>query len=287
MIQFEISDLISRIKLKKRDLFLFVEGRQDEKIIKNFLKLKGNKNSVQVYRIELVKVPYEIIEKHQLNHHSSRSKVIALYYELKEKYNNFQSVKFIIDRDLDDFIPKNIESDELYYTDFSSTELYLFDQRLIGTFLDLSGYVNGLNFHEFESKITPHLNHIFWLRLIFFKKKINISVKDVEMKLSIKQKQLKFNIKNHLLNILRKHDLHSMTDEIHNEMLNLQAQYPKVAKKAIHGHDFVDFVYDYLKSSNNNGLRKDQMEKELYHYYSHVDILNEYTLFQKILQFAN
>jgi hypothetical protein len=81
---------------------------------------------------------------------SNRSRVIALARTLADNVATIQNqVAFIIDRDLDDYFGNPWSFPSLFPTDYTSLDMYLFEQSVIEKFLYFAVRTSGLNVDTF------------------------------------------------------------------------------------------------------------------------------------------
>ncbi len=142
---------------------IYVEGTIDKHFIDWYLHRKGL-NDITVYPIDLIDIPIEILNAHELPTNSYRSQVIAFSIELSKRTFSHCQVMCIIDRDSDELIPPSIANSYLFTTDGNSLELYAFTPDVLDKFLlvTLAGF--PLSTDNLLTQMTTVLERLFAIR---------------------------------------------------------------------------------------------------------------------------
>jgi hypothetical protein len=144
---------------------IYVEGSDDAHILKWFFKQK-NRRDVHVYSVDLIEIPDAVLERANLCPHSARNKVLLLAQELGSHFNDPQlKVKCVVDADYDRYLDRCRESYVLEYTDYTSMEMYLFNESLIDKFLTLA--LRGFRFSAsaLMHQLSGIVERLFLVRL--------------------------------------------------------------------------------------------------------------------------
>ena len=139
----EIDELVALYSLEPQLLDVYVEGERDKILIDWFLDEQGIED-INVYSIDIINVPRELIKRYGLNTGSNRSRVIALSIELATSLPEDLHILCVADRDHEDYLPSISINKYLEFTDYTSLDLYLFQKHTIQKFISL--VLGGLPF---------------------------------------------------------------------------------------------------------------------------------------------
>ena len=125
-----IEELSARFLLEPQVRDVFVEGHLDQTLVLRYLRQSGRVDG-QVYRVEHVEVPREIVLSSERG--SERGRLHALAAELEHRSGESAPARCIVDRDLDALASEEslVRSNLVIQTDFSTMEMYFFDEELI------------------------------------------------------------------------------------------------------------------------------------------------------------
>lgn len=139
---------------------LFVEGPNDKVFFDIFLRELDCK-PVSVFEIGCVRINPELINKYNLKQ-GNRDRIIAFSLELENALKQYQPFLLCIaDSDFDFLLGRKHNSRYLFYTDYTSIDLYFYSERILSKLLKL---VVRKNYCE-VSKLLPNLEFI--LREVF------------------------------------------------------------------------------------------------------------------------
>src|SRR5579864_1670651 len=131
----EIDELVALHEREPSLREVFVEGLTDSRFIEWFLGENGIKQ-IPVLDIATVEVPTELVLQGGLED-GNRGRVITLAEVLAKHETARSKVTCIVDADLDWFMGTNRDCATLLETDFTSIELYAFNEQAIGKVLKL------------------------------------------------------------------------------------------------------------------------------------------------------
>lgn len=144
---------------------VYIEGTSDVNILRWFFEKKKKKN-VFVYNIDSVEIPVEAYERAGLSTGSNRNKVIVLSEELSREFDKKKiRVKCIVDADLDRHLGNCRRNYILEYTDYTSTEMYFFNEAFLNKFINLVLHGFLLSPSDIISNWKRVLQRIFLIRL--------------------------------------------------------------------------------------------------------------------------
>ena len=162
----ELAELIVKYQLEPSLRDLYVEGPQDKALYQWYLEDIGCKD-VAVYEIDSVEITQEITGRNGLGN-GNRNRIMALALELDKRFPTTLSyVKCIADRDFDFLLGLFISANHLLYTDYTSVDMYSYNDQLISKALLL-----GLNLSQDDAKgltrlLSPVLKELFIIRATF------------------------------------------------------------------------------------------------------------------------
>jgi hypothetical protein len=163
----EIDELVSLYSLEPELNDVYVEGVNDKGFIEWFLAEKGEKR-IEVYCIDGISIPPEVLAKHDLGAGGNRSRVIALSEELAERLPSNSRILCIADRDNEDFVSCGKENRYLGFTDYTSIELYLLQRKTLRKLFLLVLGGMPVSAGDLLREITDILSEVFLIRLTNF-----------------------------------------------------------------------------------------------------------------------
>lgn len=150
-----LDEVIVRYELEPELRDIFVEGARDSRLIKWFLREKGIEDCA-IYEVSTVEIPTDILSKYNLDehHNNNRGRVVALALELESALGEqAQQATCIIDSDFDlllseeerfadllsicaeecadIFFVLSLSCSTLLKTDYTSLEIYFWEERYI------------------------------------------------------------------------------------------------------------------------------------------------------------
>jgi len=129
----QVDELITRWKLAKLPLVV-VEGPSDRRFL-NLLQKKDFCEAVlkdlDVWPIEYVEMPADIVKKHGFVGTGSKQRVVSLGREI-EFHGCVEGFRAIVDKDLDPFLQIDLQSKNVFYTDPCSMEGYSWSLSSLG-----------------------------------------------------------------------------------------------------------------------------------------------------------
>ena len=158
-----INELVTRYDLEPDLHDLFVEGPRDRGIFSWYLNNSGH-NDVAVFEIETVEIPHEVLASHRLTS-GNRARVIALALELDGRLPSvLRYVRCVADSDFDFIFRFRIYANHLLYTDYTSIDLYTYNNDLLGKVLRLGFNIPETEIQPLSDSIRPILQDLFIIR---------------------------------------------------------------------------------------------------------------------------
>lgn len=265
---------------------LYLEGRKDEGIVTWFLE-KKRKLDIDVYSVNEIEIPEEVILKHNLNLHSNRSKLIALAKELDSKIKTKQlKLLCVIDRDFDDYLEKDYSGIYLGYTDYNSMEMYCFNKTVICKFIKIVLGGLALPVEELIRIMTNVLKDIFSIRLTNERLQWGMRWLDFDNLLSVKNKKVTLDTDEFIRRYLMANSKIKSILIFQGELENVKEMLDGDDRKNIKGHDFPYLLFHIIRRKKKIGFSKynNTFNGALFGCLEVSDIENE-KLFRKILGF--
>lgn len=283
----KISELITLYTLEPELNDIYVEGPSDKCLLNRFL----NNNNGIVNIIEINDIDFSELYKNLPNLKSNcKNKIIELSNQLESNFSNSLSqVMCIVDRDFDDFLSRIIINSYLHYTDFSSIELYFFNQNSFNIFFKdiLHGF--PFNSEHIIAQLKPVLNDIFNVKLAL----LNVFGCDFETndydfkKLIIIDKTngtISFDPKDYIYRFLNTKKLMSFKNSVEEHFFKLTESSTPTLDLKVRGHDFIYLFYTYIdKIKNHIKINLDTIERVVFICID-LNCIAETNLFQTIRQ---
>ena len=248
-----LDELVARYVLEPDLRDIYVEGKTDKLFLEWFLRNRGIQNIV-VYEIETVDISAEKLFELQLKD-NNRSRVITLALYLQDKFpETTPHVICIADKDFDWLFDIIYQCDLLFFTDYSCLELemYLFNETVLNKVLLLSLRISELTAINILNQLSKVLEDLFLIRAAKESLNINIAMLDNFGKCCNWNKaktEFQFDIEKYIDKYLDKCSMRSEKSIFvaKIEELRIKAKELEDTRYKIHGHDFTELLYLYIK----------------------------------------
>ena len=281
-----LDELVARYELEPDLRDIYVEGKTDKLFLEWFLRnrgiediavyeietvdisadklfepqLKDNKwflinrsiEDIAVYEIETVDISAERLFEIQLKD-NNRSRVITLALYLQDKFpETTPHVICIADKDFDWLFDITYQCDLLFFTDYSCLEMYLFNETVLNKVLLLSLRISELTAINILNQLSKVLEDLFLIRAAKESLNINIAMLDNFGKCCNWNKaktEFQFDIETYIDKYLNKCSMRSEKSIFvaKIEELRIKAKELEDIRYKIHGHDFTELLYLYIK----------------------------------------
>jgi hypothetical protein len=242
-----LEEIRARYELEPCLKDIYVEGSNDCSLLTWFFRKKGERD-ICVYQIDTIEIPETMFENLELDKGSSHDRVILLSEILNEHFKDKKlKVRCVADTDYDRYLHRCRKNQLLEYTDYTCTEMYLFNEVCISKVLNfiLSSFpVSSL---ELLRNLSNILQKMFLMRLVNENLKWGMSWLDPKRYTSWNGKQIKFDHKNFIKNYLMKNGKLAQTDEFNDSIKGFQIQLHADVRHNIRGHDFTNLLFLTLK----------------------------------------
>jgi len=260
-----LDELVARYELEPDLRDIYVEGKTDKLFLEWFLRNRGIQD-IFVYEIETVDISAERLFELQLKD-NNRSRVITLALYLQDKFpETTPHVICIADKDFDWLFDITYQCDLLFFTDYSCLEMYLFNKTVLNKVLLLSLRISELTAINILNQLSKVLEDLFLIRAAKESLNINITMLDNFGKCCNWNKaktEFQFDLEKYIDKYLDKCAMRSkksiFVDKI--EELRIKSKELEDTRYKIHGHDFTELLYLYIK---------DYLRKELKSYNAEI-----------------
>lgn len=261
-----LSELLLQYSLEPELEDVYVEGITD---VLSYSKILNNSN---VKFIEIDSIDFtELYESNSVIKRNNRLKVIELSKQLS---NHFEDKKIkpicIADCDYDYFENVVVWNAFLKYTDYTSLEMYFFNEPTIESFLINILHGFPLSASNIINSISPVLEDLFFIRLTL-KSHINegfddINFVDIKKSITISKAtgDLQFDPLAHLRKILNSNSMVHTFDQLKAAFLSLKETKACNPRIQIIGHDFIRLFFLLIdKLKNSIKLNQQTFERSL------------------------
>lgn len=282
-----LTELLTLYSLEPELSDIFVEGPSDKCLINRYFK-KYDKdiNIVEINDIDFSEL-YETKPELKSN---CKNKVVELSCQLETKFaDTLKKIICIADRDYDNFLNKIITNSYLHYTDFSSIEMYFFNENSLNIF-----FKDILHDFPFSSEniitiLQPILNHIFNIKLAL----LNVfgdsfEVNDFDFKkLTVINKEsgeINFNPLDYIYRYLNTKKLMLYKNEVEEQFAILSKSNPDTIELKVRGHDFMYLFFLYVDRVKNHIKLSFETLERVALVCVDLDFIDEQNLFKTINQ---
>jgi len=242
----QLDELIARYELEPELCCdIYVEGNTDKHLIEWFLEKQGYQDFA-VYEIETINISMGGMKLND----SNRSRVIALALEMQNQLSvTPKHITCIADKDFDWLFEQDYECEYLLFTDYSSMEMYLFNEKVINKFLHLVMSISKIQAHEIITHLSPLLEDLFLIRASNQALQLGMTWLSFERCSKLKKKTIEFQTKTFIDRYLNKNNQLAQKTLFINkhEELRLQSRSIAEIRCKIRGHDFIEVLHWYLR----------------------------------------
>lgn len=278
-----VSEIVTLYELEPSIRDVYVEGYSDKLVFNRFFK-KYNLTDLSIKLIDDIDFK-ELYHDYPDIKRNNKKKSLALANVIDGTFDKeIIGLTIIVDRDFDDIREGILCNCYLTYTDYSSIELYLFNEKVINIF-----YENILHGFPYDggktiNALTKALVQMFLIRLILDNKG-NYSKEQIpdftkSIKVLARKGEIKFDHEAYLFKVLNN------IGEIHNKEIwlkdisKLEKKLTKDDRLNIRGHDFIQLLFHYInKVKNRIRINCETMERSLFQCLDY-SLLKEEVLFK-------
>lgn len=250
-----LAELLTLYSLEPELSDIYVEGPSDKILINRYFKNQGKTiNIVEINDIdfgELCEIKPELKS-------NCKNKVVELSRQLEDNFSNsLKTVICIADRDFDNFLNKIVTNSYLHYTDFSSIEMYFFNETSLSVFFKDILHDFPFTSGNIITKLQPILNHIFNIKLALlnvFGDEFEVNDFDIK-KLAVINKEsgeINFNPSDYIFRYLNSKKLMAYKNAVDEQFAKLSGINTDSIELKIRGHDFMYLFFLYIDKIKNH-----------------------------------
>lgn len=238
-----IPELINLYELEPEIRDVWVEGPSDKSIYSWFFNETVSKR-VDVKVIDEANVGSEILEKYGLSS-GNKQRVIALAFELDSALRNSECATYtaIADKDSDEFQLSTPYTGSLVYTDFTSVELYFFDEVFLQKFFTLCLGLDDIDINQVMAGITNAGEELFFFRLASERLSLSLKWVPIDRLLSCNERYVEINAGQLCDKLMQKNKCWFRREEFLSQVENIRANKKSECRNQINGHDFVKLLH--------------------------------------------
>jgi hypothetical protein len=246
----KFEELVARYELEPDLRDIYVEGTTDKDLIEWFLKQKGQQDFA-IYVIDTVDIPAERLNELELNN-NRRDRVIALALDIQRQLSEIPShLTCIADKDFDWLFQKNYECDILLFTDYSSLEMYLFNEKVLDKFMTLALGLSNPPVNEILDNLSKVLEELFLIRAT--NEALNLKMtwlkeKDLGNCCSLKGTAIEFQTESFIAKYLNKNNQYNSQLIFVTKVQELKRNSITERRCKIRGHDFIALLCWHIKN---------------------------------------
>jgi len=280
-----IVELLALYELEPDLKQFWVEGRSDVSIFNWYFSVQELRG-VRIDAIDNIEIPPDVLERYGLTS-SNRNRVIALALEMEEglrQVDNHSSLRFVVDRDFDDFMGRRIEGKFLEYTDFTSIELYFFNFESISKVIKLATNTPDRPVDELMSRIATVGSELFFIRTANEILSWNLKISDPVKLLSCNLTSIDFDVDQFISRTMMENSKSRSEEEFRSLIDEIRRNQPDDPRLKIRGHDFIHLFHWAIRDSirpKNSAKYKETIAQFLV-IGSDVKILAQFEMFSNI-----
>ncbi|MBX9564179.1 DUF4435 domain-containing protein [Aeromonas hydrophila] len=159
-----IEEIIAIYDLEESVKDIYVEGSTDKSFFQWIIG-SGIVSRSEIYSVDDICVPDDVLDKYGLHKGSNRNKVIATSIAIAEALPDCNNAIFIVDKDYASYLKENINSHLLRFTDYNSLELYSLNEEVVRKLMALVYGRFSSTLPAFYYEMQPILRSLYAIRL--------------------------------------------------------------------------------------------------------------------------
>ena len=245
-----VDELATRYELEPELRDLFVEGPRDTSIYRWFLQTSGY-TKVSIFEIETVEVPPATLSNYGLRG-GNRDRLIVLALALDNSLDGtLPFVRCIADSDFNFVFESQRSAKHLLYTDYTSVDMYSYDEMLIEKVLCLGFNCSNECPSTFLSSITPILLELFIVRAANERLNWCMRLPKFIKCCSIRGSWIEFDRDEFVTRCLNSNSRLRDRAEFEEVCRRLQTVHLDDPRMGIHGDDYIELFGWFLRNHHN------------------------------------
>ncbi len=278
----EIEELVARYELHPDRRDVFVEGEQDQGLVRAFLENEGCRY-VAVLSVSVVNVPAWLVLSRGFAHPSRRSETITLAMELDARRVSAQQAVCIADADFEYLLPQGVACPLLLLTDYASMELYAFSREAVHAVLLIVAPETSSTGTSILGDLSGPLQFLFSARAVNFSLQMGLAWIDGIYKFfHVQGGRIDFDQNEFLKRYLLDRVSSSLADKFQAELARVQSLLSSDIRCRIHGHDFIRIVTWYLRSIEKCKHLSDDSVRQMFYVTIRTEELTTQSMFSSL-----
>ncbi|NER36102.1 MAG: hypothetical protein F6J93_19305 [Oscillatoria sp. SIO1A7] len=250
-----LDELVIRYKFSPKLRDIYVEGSSDKNLLEWFLREKGQRD-FSIYEIDTVEIPAEKLQELGVSN-NNKGRIIALAFELERRLSPLHlDLTCIADRDFDVLFDKEYECEFLLFTDYSSMEMYLWDESILNKFLTLGLGTSGVSAEGVLSKLAPVLEEVFLIRAANEALELKMEWLDFTKSCSSSKYEIVFKDDEFIDKYLNKNSQRANKQRFVEKIQQLRSVDIRETRSKIRGHDFINLLCWCMKKELSKKKRE-------------------------------
>ena len=236
-----LEDLIARYELEPQLRDIYVEGSSDKSLIEWFLKEMGIDGAV-VYEICTVQIDKEKVAVYG-EEDNNKGRVITLAHEMESILGKEAlQITCIADSDFDLILNKKYDCRLIIFTDYSSLEMYLFNENCMDKYFRLCIQGFSINVNETMDCLSKVLQEVFLIRLANKLLGLNMTWITFERCCKVGDGSIIFDVDDYITRYLNSNGWPVEKRKFVDFIEDWRPRLKKECRCQMHGHDFIELL---------------------------------------------
>lgn len=255
-----VDELIVAYKLEPSLKEIYVEGQRDKILIQDYTE----SINPQIVVFTITNIDFEDIDNSRFNlsiEKNNRNRLILLALIFGELSFDFMTnIMLIVDSDFDFLLGKEHVSKYMYYTDYTSLDLYLFNPLFLDRYF--KHVIRDLTCETTQliNQMIPVLKLLFCIRTTNQVLNLRLTWLNPKKLLKLSNCNLHFNNVEFIKRYLNKNKKLRLLDKFNCELNKIENLELRNVKQGIHKKDFYNLLIYIIK---NNSRRWDTFDREV------------------------
>lgn len=242
-----LEELIAQYEFEPDARDIVVEGIFDKDLL-NWLFHVTKTTDVIVYEVEDIIIPADVYIRHNKDSSSKKERVLTVALEVFREIPGIGNLlTCIVDADYDRFDGTMLQMPVLFYTDFTTMEMYLFNEPLLEKTMALATPAQLPPANALLKNLTPILTELYVIERARRKVCTKIGLPKLRKCCNVKEKTLFFD----KVELFRRMPACNAT-EIDKEGKQLTIKFQPDNRHQMNGHDYTDLLAFYFEKATNS-----------------------------------
>lgn len=241
---------------------LYVEGVFDARLLNWFSEQAGL--GLRAYPIDVVHIQDEVVRSHGLSTGSNRSRVVALARELRARVGNL-SAKFLVDRDLEDFVPTPGGLEGVQVTTFGALDVHLFDPLVVEKICQVCAGSDRERAAVNRLDTIDAAHEVYLVRVALAVAQLNCGLLPITRDLALVGGRLQFDARRYLEGVMDKCRNRGALEAIEAEIKKIRAicEAGITKEKYVNAHDLLSAFAFLMRSAGVKALSTEEGARDV------------------------